>query len=114
MLVQCVAGSGDADMNHVIREWIRKDSDRRRIYETDPIYHAQAQILSTVVDALDSSFRASGISDQDREHALQAAVLSVLGSIEAAEQRILDTQTRIRLSEHLPHPSQFKSEGPSF
>lgn len=86
-------------MRAEIREWIAKDDDRRRVYETDPLYRAQARMLSDSLDAVESSLHANKVPVVAVAQAMHAATFAVLGSIEAAEARATAARGAVRQAE---------------
>lgn len=82
--------------------WIRKDADRHRVYETDPVYHMQAQWLSNALDAMEDAMEVVLGGDPAVEQAMHAAIHAVLGSFEAAEERARQTQAQINIAMHSP------------
>jgi hypothetical protein len=113
-------------MRRDVRDWIAKDDDRRRVYETDALYHAQAASLSLMLDTIEMSLHASGVPIVAVATALQAAVSAVLGDLEAAEARAREHAAEVKRLTSAPpspinpqpdplhrHPGRY-DEGPPF
>lgn len=92
-------------MRRDVRDWIAKDDDRRRVYQTDALYHAQAAQLSLVLDTIEMSLHASGVPIVAVATAMQAAVSTVLGDLEAAEARFREHSESLKREMLRPAPS---------
>lgn len=92
-------------MRRDIEAWIGKDRERQRVYLNDPVYNMQAQVLSSMLDAVELSLQVSQVPEEVIAPAMVAAVTAVLGSIESAEERTRRMQEQVNIAMHQPQPS---------